>query len=310
MWSRQVTLFRRPLALGIGSLTTRAGVCASHVGGAGQAANQGGIAMIRLFLVTALLLAVSSSAGATPWYTPEYGTVPDRNHVPPSLGCHIEYYDLCSSWVWYWTGYCNGAFADNLPVKYGMWFSPADCGSFCYSFSDLWWATKSFSSYGKIDIELYEATESGGPLGSPLVAVYGYVPDPRTPWQHISPYFGCLPPGRWCAVFTDWTAGVATAPYTECVPMNVATGCADWRCTGHSFILKNVIDYMAYYGVGAPLWMNNAEAGCSLPSGHDVPAGCHESGTYVEFLVDCDLYCFGPSPAEGTSWSGIKAMYR
>jgi hypothetical protein len=268
--------------------------------------------MIRLLLTATLVIAASAAAWATPWYTAEYGTVPDRNHVPPSYCCHVEYYDLCSSWVWYWTGYCGGAFADNLPVKYGVCFDLDDCGGVCNMLVDLWWATKSFSSYGRMDVEVYCTNEGGAPIGRPLTGVYGYVPDRHTPWQHLQqngPVFACM--GHWAVVFTDWTAGVATAPYSECVPMNVATGCADWRCTGHSFILKNVMDYAPYYGVPAPLWVSDVEGGCSLSPWDDIPPGCHESpGTHVEFLVDCDQLTIGLTPAEGTSWSGIKAMYR
>ena len=104
---------------------------------------------------------------------------------------------------------------------------------------------------------------------------------------------------------------MATAPYSECVPENVEAGCADWRCTGHSFVLKNVIDYSAYYGVAAPLWVSGADYGCILDPNWDIPPGCHEpSGTCVEFLIDCDLHCLGPTEVEETNWSGIKAMYR
>ena len=272
---------------------------------------------MKRFLLTGLFVLMAATSGfAVPMQTAEYGTVPQREYSPLQDVCHLQYYNLCSGWVWYWTGYCNGEFEDNLPVKYGTSFNLADCPMDCAYFDGLWWAVKTYSTYGLVDVELY-CTDNLGCPHRLLGGIYGYVPDASTPWQFLdirSEELDCITCGHDLLVLvTDWTAGIHTSPYSDHVPRNVEAGCHDWRCWPfHSYVYKNVVDYCDMYGAPAPTWVNGPDYGCTFVP--PIPPGCHDypypTGVHTEFLIDCDLECLGATPVEDNSWSEIKALFR
>jgi len=269
--------------------------------------------------ISVLVLLLATSSLATPLRTQEYGAVPEREQDPARELCTLGYYNLCSGWVWNWEGYCGGAFNENLPVKYGVCFDLGDCPFYCGELNQSYWATKCFSSYGRVDIEIYCADEKCCPIGFPMDVVYGYIPDPDVPWQLIQWVWDliclkqCDPTGgKFVILITDWTAGVHTAPSSDHVPRNVEAGCQEWRCQGHSYIYKNAIDYCQAYGEPAPMWVSGADYGCT--GSPAIPPGCHDypynAGVYAEFLIECPVECWGVSGVDDNSWSEIKELYR
>jgi hypothetical protein len=270
-----------------------------------------------LVLSVVFVLSICSSSHAVPFATAEYGTVPHQEYNPYPFEQVLNYYNFCSEWVLYWTGYCNELFVDNLPVQYGVCFDMDDYSWECGHLTDTWWAMKRHSArYAVMDIEVYCADEGCGPVGQPLAGVYGYVPDASTPWQHISwglvPVCVCWGGDNFCVLITDYTAGIHSSPYTDHASLNVGTGCQDWRCSGHSYVYRNAISYCDWYGTPGPMWMSGANFGCT--NYPPIPAGCHNynypTGVFLELLMDCYVVCFGGSATEKQSWSEIKALYR
>jgi hypothetical protein len=274
--------------------------------------------MKKILLSTILVLAVAATGYAIPVKTSEVGTVPAREFSPAQDQCYLGYYNICSGWVWYWSGYCYGMFTDYLPSIYGTVFDLAGCPDDCRHLNNIWWAMKRFNSYGNIDLEIYCADAFCCPIGQPLAGVYGYVPDIATAWQNFV-FDGlelcpCDETGTFIVMVTDHTCSISTSPYSDHVELNAAAGCQEWRCVGHSFFYKNVVSYCDVYGAPGPMWVSGPDFGCGPEYTPDVPPGCHDytypTGCWTEFIFDVYIDCLGATATENASWSEIKSLYR
>jgi hypothetical protein len=264
---------------------------------------------------------VATAAHATPYKVAEFNTVSQRGYSSADGICYVAYYNICSGWVLYWTGFCYGMFADApLPPQYGMCFDLDSCNGGPFALEDLWWACKRFTSYGDVDIEIYCADGICSPVGPPLAGIYHYVPDVATAWQHF--IFGSLDltdchdaDKRMIAMVTDNGFGQHTAPYTDINALNIEAGCeTEWRCICHTFVYRNVVDYCSVYGEPAVMLVSGENYGCvPWPT---VPPGCFcpERLCFVactEMVTDGYFSCLdGPTEVEETSWSAVKSLYR
>jgi hypothetical protein len=274
----------------------------------------------RLLIPTLLVFLLAGMAGAVPFPTAEYGTVPVREYSPAQDECYLGYYNICSGWVYYWTGYCYMMFCDAPNAMYGTCFDLQDCPGDCRHLTDIWWAVKRFNSRGTVNVELYCASEYCCPIGPPLWGIYDYVANISTAWQHF--VFDGLPlcvcedggAGKFIFMVTDLAYGCTTAPYSDINHLNIEIGCeTEWRCGGtHSFIYRNAVVYCDVYGQPGPMWVSGPDYGCTnFPA---IPPGCHDyfyiNGFFTEFLVDCYISCQGATETEDDSWGEVKRLYK
>jgi hypothetical protein len=274
--------------------------------------------MKKILISTILVLAMAASAYATSVKTAEHGSVPQRTHSPAQDICYIGYYNICSGWVFYWSGYCYGMFAEApLPVQYGVCFDISACPETCRNLTDLYWACKRFTVYGVVDIEIFCGSPTCCPVGDPLAGIYQWPVPFAGAWKHfvfdnLALCPACNFSNKVVVRITDPGLGVHVSPYSDHVPLNHQAGCQDWRCTGHSYIFRNVVSYCDVYGMPAPMWVSYANTSCSdYPT---VPPGCHNytynTGFYTEFLMDMYIACLGATATEKSSWSDIKKLYK
>jgi hypothetical protein len=267
-------------------------------------------------LVVVLTLVAPASAASAPRWTVSHATVPAREALQRDGQYHLKYYDDCSGWTWGWLGYCYAWF--DVPVTYGTCFDLSDCPGECRHLEDVWYACQRVGHWpGQIDIEVYCADEANCPVGPPLAGIYGYQPFWQV-WQHFD--FGGLAlceceqtaAGKFIVMVTDYLAGLETAPLSDRNVKNVEEGCeTEWRCSGHSYIYRNLVSYCDVYGAPGPLWFPGPGYGCTQDP--NVPPDCddwHDTGVYCEWLIDCYVSCQGPTQTEKTSWSAVKALYR
>jgi hypothetical protein len=291
--------------------------------------------MKKILISLVLVLAFAATSYAVPVRTAEMGNVPERGVSPAQDVCYIGYYNFCSGWVYYWSGYCYCMWDLTYgPAQYGVCFDLADCDDIygplqCRSLTDVWWACKRFTPYGLVNIEIYPGCCCFDPHCcpwplDPLCGVYGYVPDVGTPWQHfvfdppccLSPCDTLMcgvVPGHFIVMVTDLAGNAHTAPYSDINAYNIDAGCElDWRCVGHSYVYHSCVTYCDVYGTAAPMWVSGANYGCTnFPL---IPPGCHNylysNGFFTEWLIDVYIACLGPTATEDKSWSEIKALYK
>ncbi len=279
--------------------------------------------MKKILLSTILILAFAVTSYAIPVTTAEYGNVTEKNYSPAQDVCYLGYYNFCSGWVWYWSGYCYGTFTDQELVQIGTCFDLADCPEDCRHLDYSYWGCKRYTSYGYADIEIYCADDNCCPIGQPLAGIYGYNVDVTTPWQlflwdglELCP---CdAPPGTGTGNFIQ----MVTAPgamyahftyYSDINSYNIDAGCATaWKCAGHSYCYTNVVNYCDTYGTPGPLWVSGYGYGCTnFPA---VPPGCHDyfypTGYFTDLLMDAYISCLGATATDDASWSQIKALYK
>jgi hypothetical protein len=286
--------------------------------------------MKKILLSTVLILAFAATSYAIPVRTAEMGTVPERNVSPAQNVCYLGYYNFCAGWVYYWSGYCYGLWdTAPLPPMYGTCFDLADCPDDCRHLYDFWWGCKRYTGYGKADVEVYCADQSCCPVGAPIWGMYGYSVDPTTPWQHfiVGDLELCIceqelnpeADGKFIIMITDQADGAGGVfgshfvPYSDINYWNIQAGCETaWRCTGHSFVYRNVVDYCAVYGMPGAMWASGPTYGCT--NYPPVPPGCHNyyypTGFFTEFLIDAYVDCLGATATKKKSWSEIKTLYR
>ncbi len=267
-----------------------------------------------------LVIALSTTAYAVPIHTAEKGTVPMRERAPEQEGCTISYYNFCSGWVFYWSGYCYGEWMTlSYPPQYGTVFDLSDCPGSCRHLMDCWWACKRFTVRAWVELEIFCANEYGCPIGPPLWGPYGFTPNISNPWQHFAlgglPLCGCeeTGPGKFVIVITDQGYGAHTSPYSDIESYNINAGCQpDWDCTGHSYSYRCAVSYCDVYGAPGPMWVSGPYGCDNVPF---IPPGCHDyygygAGMFTEFLFDVYIACQGPTATETDSWSEIKSLYR
>ena len=219
-----------------------------------------------------LVLLLASASAAVPVRTAEFGAVSLRDAQPESDTCVLSYYNICSGWVFYWSAYCYAMFPDVNPgIRYGTCFDLGDCPTNCRHVTDIWWACKRFTTRARVDAALYCADEYGCTIGPPLWAWYNVPVTFDSAWQHFllpAPLELCpceeTGIGKVVFVLTDWDNECHLSPYSDHVPLNVAAGCMDWRCEGHSYVYRNLVTYCDLYGMPGPMWISGADYGCTI----------------------------------------------
>jgi hypothetical protein len=282
--------------------------------------------MKKILLCTVLILAFAAASYAVPVRTAEKGDVAQRTLSPAQDLCILSYYNFCSGWVFYWSGYCYGTFTElTVAPQYGTVFDLADCPDDCRHLTEVWWAAKRFTGYGIADIEVFCASECGCPIGQPLAGVYGYSVGTVGAWkQFVFPELPLCPceltSGKFLVRVTDQGTlenpldfGSHFSPYSDIESLNIDAGCQlDWDCVGHSFCFRSAVSYCDQYGVPGPMWVSGPYGCYNIPT---VPPGCHDylgygAGMFTEWLMDAYIACLGPTATEKGSWSDIKALYK
>lgn len=278
--------------------------------------------MRTILFSAALILVFVASALATPFYTMQFGAVPPRALDPDRQVCHLAYFNFCSNWTLAWEGYCGTLFSDAVsPPQWGVCFDLSDCPVGFRGVYDVWWAWECLQSYGNLDIEIYCADEACCPVGSPIAGMYGYSIKCTTYWNHIdfggAETCGCDDTGgKFIILFTDNGFAQYSFPLSDNNALNIDDGCeTEWRCTGHSFVYRNAMDYCAVYGEPALLWISNPAYYCTNTP--QIPDGCFNydfrydrPGVPAEWITDAYVHEIGGSAVEESSWTGIKAQYR
>lgn len=270
--------------------------------------------------IAALILGLAATSYAVPMSTPQFGAIPPLDRAPAEGEHYLAYYNMCSGWVFYSAAHCDVWFWDApLPAMFGTCFDLADCPADCRHLEEVWWAWHLTGPYSLLDVEIYCADDDCCPIGPPMAGLYGVLHYGTYPWKCFS--FDGLPlcpceeegTGKFIVMLTyDEGYEPGVFPYSDVNPKNIEAGCeTEWRCTGHSFVYRNLVSYCEVYGAPAPLWANWFGGGCTnYPT---VPPGCHEGvtpGYYLDWVIHCYVSCQGPTAAEETSWSEIKGLYR
>jgi hypothetical protein len=278
--------------------------------------------MKKILLSTILILAFAVTAYAVPVRTAEKGVIEQKSYSPAQETCYMGYYNFCSGWVFYWSGYCYGDWATVVdPPQYGTVFDLGDCPNNCRHMTHFYWGCKRFTMYGNVDVEVFCASDCGCPLGEPLVGFYGYNPDITTAWQLFIVDELALCPcdsefgfaDKFVVLITDHGFGAHSTPYSDIEVYNIDAGCqVDWDCVGHSFHYSSAISYCDVYGMPGPFWVSGPYGCTNVPT---VPPGCHDyygygAGMFTELLIDVYVACLGPTATDNTSWSEIKSLYR
>jgi len=249
-----------------------------------------------------LVLALAGSVYAADIRHAESGFYDSLGRVAVA-NCDLSYHDICSAWVYTWTGYNDIPFAPG--AKVGVCYDMTDCSLGCQECQNLegvkmgW---KRFTPYGRIDLEIFCAAQDCCPVGPPIGGVYNYHLDPFQSFQYID--FDGLPlhcvDCKFIVMATILTPQDC-APYSDANDKNVESGCEpQWRCAGHSYCYVNEIDYC--YAHGYP--------GRMLVEDPDACPGTGLGGFYVEWLCFAYIDCRGPTATEERTWSEIKAFYR
>jgi hypothetical protein len=279
--------------------------------------------MKRILVSTILVLAFATTSYAVPHNVAEYGQLPEKNYSPASELCWLYYYNFCSGWVYYWTGYCYGSWApdaQNTP-KIGTCFDLAGCPDNCRHLDAVVWGAKRFTPYGFADCEIFCADEHCCPVGAPIMGIYGQSVDIATPWQVFlfgnEPLCVCDPYGKFIVMITMIGGGSQISGYSDInaynMDPNLGGSCeTEWRCSGHSYCYLSLVDYCATYGMPGPMWVSGPGYGCTnFPA---IPPGCHNyfysTGFFTEWLIDAYINCLGPTATEESTWSEIKALYK
>jgi hypothetical protein len=271
--------------------------------------------MKKAVLLASLLGLLPVVAIATPLRVLETGIPEPENSQRQDEFC-LRYYNWCSGSVWLWMGYCNDAFCGHSP-QYATCFDLADCPPQCRNLEYVCWAARAWYNYSQVDVEVYCADENACPVGAPIGGIYDYELQRLYFWHCF--YFGGLPLCQCEATGGRFVVVISHGPYewidvySDANSENIEAGCeSEWRCSGHSYVYRNVVTYCDVHGAPGPLWVEGADYGCTnFPA---IPPGCHDyvcdTGFYAEWLIKCYISCQGPTQTEKTTWSGVKAMYK
>jgi hypothetical protein len=199
----------------------------------------------------------------------------EHHHVrgrPPET-CSIAYYELCSGWIWTWSGY---------QVQYAVVFDlPNDCGKqagqLCTN-TGFWWYWRYTNPGYQIPVtySLYAADSALCRVGAPI----GTLPD-QDPIERWNAYPGL---GSTTSDFVAIVAISASFPMvaTDNTTKNQAIGCAPIPTAVHS-----VLGFVSYC---PPTAMEDGLGPCNL-------------------LVDGEFYC-AATTVELSSWGAIKTLFR
>jgi hypothetical protein len=263
--------------------------------------------MRTLWIAAVIVLGLAAPALAGDGRPMEAVTFSAPGSHAAAQGCRLGYFDLCSGWVSWWTGFNGTDWAALVesqlpPPRAGVCFDLGGCDdgcADCKSLDGVLWAWKRFSTYGRIDVEVYCADQSGCPVGQALGGFYDYHLDPSSAFQYFS-FDGLDLPTESCkfAVIATMKTPGACAPYSDMNDANRYYECEGaWRCSGHSYIYRSAADYCS---TGHPAALVVEREGACPGIG----------GFHAEFIVYAYLGC-GPSVStEKTSWSGVKKLFR
>lgn len=263
--------------------------------------------MKKVMISLVVVLALCGVSRAAEIVTPEAG-FPERTPQISRDICALQYANFCSGWVYTWTGYKGAEFAElpflqRPPAKIGVCFDLDDCSlgcENCVELEGLSWAWKRFTSYGRIDVEIYCADEDCCPVGPPVAGIYDFHVEEATAWQNLP--FGALElPCETCKFIAMATVKTPAdcVPYSDANDKNVDNGCEPaWRCSGHSFVYRCMTDYCGVLGTPDPLRLD-AYGVCSP----DDAFAC-------EWICFAYISCEESVATEQSTWSQIKSFYR
>ena len=238
--------------------------------------------MKKLLLVSFLALAFAAGAVADiDKFAMQEAVVPHSDGGATGA-CSIIYYNLCSGWLWLFSGFVPG---DMAGVVFDL---PTDCnkvvGEDCANTGFWWYWRYTLPDYGySLSYDLYEVdanmclTTSVGSLAAQ---------DPVERWNYYAGLGSTI--GDFAAIVATWDGG--TLPYlgTEHNTNNAGSPVA---CPG--FVLTVGHGY---------IWGNVGSVYC--PPYHIAHDG------YVDVLMDAGFECPTPSSTEDASWGGIKNLFR
>jgi hypothetical protein len=246
--------------------------------------------MNRTWFVPVLSLGFALSARAD---IPNRPSVPVKEAVSPhdrgaaSGTCSIVYYNLCSGWLWVWSGWEPG---DEVGVVFDL---PADCGALpnevCTN-TEFWWYWR-YTSPGwgyTITFNLYRVDEDGCKVGASLATIAGYDPSgAHYPGPLVFPEVVDLT-GR-VAIAATWDKGTLPHLATDNNAKNLA---APVLCPGYS---PSPVHSFFYGGPSAP---------------YCPPLDFQDSHGPVQILMDASFECHPGTGTAESSWSAVKTLFR
>ncbi|MBM3319651.1 MAG: hypothetical protein FJY73_03130 [Candidatus Eisenbacteria bacterium] len=246
--------------------------------------------MRRVLSVQVLLFVLALSASAD---------IPNRTRVPVLEGislhdrgaasgtCSIVYYNLCSRWLWVWSGWEPG---DEVGVVFDL---PADCGALpnevCTN-TEFWWYWR-YTTPGwgyTITFNLYRVDEEGCKVGASLATIPRYDPSgTHYPGPLVFPEVVNLT-GR-VAITAMWDKG--TLPYLA-TDNNAKNLAAPLLCPGYS---PSPAHSFSCGGMGAP---------------YCPPLPFEDAHGPVQILMEASFECRPVIGTAESSWSAVKTLFR
>jgi hypothetical protein len=246
--------------------------------------------MKKLLLVSFLIVAFAIPASAD--------IVRDREAIQETLepahgaggatgACSIVYYNLCSRWLWIWSGWAQYDIA-------GVCFDlPADCdklpGETCV-FTHMWWYWRyTAPTYGfLVNHKVWEADSDCCKIDPPVWVLAGA--DPVEGWNFFEPTGDVCITTDYAVITGDWVLG--TLPY-YCTTNNNKNYQAPGPCPGYTVAPQ----HSWYYGTVTTQY---------CPPYDIFNDGWGPSNT----LMDAGFICEVGIGSEEASWGEIKGLFR
>jgi hypothetical protein len=194
----------------------------------------------------------------------------------------IRYYNICTGWVWVWSGWADG---ETMGTNFDS------CGGLTY-LNASWALTFSGvpSGYG------FTGTISaigGQNCASPVLASQPYLPPVAAGWN--ATLWGGLPVPSSFSVLISWAAPTGFTNSTGLASDHPFAGPTGPTSCGTCFPTTRA-SQSRYYGVG----------GAYCPSGTTLTDGLCD----IEWALDVNVKCTPPISVEQESWGSIKNLYR
>ena len=239
--------------------------------------------MKKLLLVSFLVLAFAGGAVADISKTAIQEAVLPHSEGGATGYCSISYYNLCSGWLWIFSGW---AYGDMAGVVFDL---PGDCGKLpgesCTNTHFWWYWRYTLPTRGyAVSYDLYEV-DTEMCLTTSVGSIAYHAPIER--WNYYDG-LGTVT-GDKAAIVATWIGG--TLPYLP-TEHNTENAAAPIACPGF------VPD------IGRSYRWGNEYTSVYCPPYHIA----HDN--YVDIIMDAGFDCETPTSTEETSWGGIKDLFR
>ena len=210
----------------------------------------------------------------------------DRDAWQRGTDCTITYYNICTGWIWIWSGWSPGD-------QFGVSFTSCCAGGNESSVVGSWiyFGTGSPAGYGFTGtMEVYDADGNGCPTGASVYSDNMFLPTSGWNFVDLSSSAVLVPDATFAMTYTlSATSGDPMDIWTD----HPAAGPTGPASCGSCFPATRVANSFYYGTAASPL----------------CPGSVLNDGVCdAEFIWDVDVSC--TVSVEATTWSSVKDLYR